>query len=54
MSQVYSERMCEIIRKKAEEMRITLLRQGVYIQLTGPAYETPAEIRMCRTWGEMR
>lgn len=50
MSQVYSERMCEIIRKKAEEMRITL-RQGVYIQLTGPAYETPAEIRMCRTWG---
>ena len=50
MSQVYSERMCEIIRKKAEEMGITL-RQGVYIQLTGPAYETPAEIRMCRTWG---
>ena len=50
MSQVYSERMCEIIRKKAEEMGITL-RRGVYIQLTGPAYETPAEIRMCRTWG---
>lgn len=50
MSQVYSERMCEITRKKAEEMGITL-RQGVYIQLTGPAYETPAEIRMCRTWG---
>jgi purine-nucleoside phosphorylase len=50
MSQVYSERMCEIIRKKAEEMGITL-RQGVYIQMTGPAYETPAEIRMCRTWG---
>ena len=50
MSQVYSERMCEIIRKKAEEMGITLW-QGVYIQLTGPAYETPAEIRMCRTWG---
>lgn len=50
MSRVYSERICEIIRKKAEEMGITL-REGVYIQLTGPAYETPAEIRMCRNWG---
>ena len=23
----------------------------MYVQLTGPAYETPAEIRMCRAWG---
>lgn len=50
MSQVYSIRMQDIIRKKAKEMDITL-REGVYVQLTGPAYETPAEIRMCRSWG---
>ncbi len=27
------------------------MQEGVYVQLTGPAYETPAEIRMCRNWG---
>ena len=27
------------------------LKEGVYVQLTGPNYETPAEIRMCRSWG---
>nr|WP_294492070.1 purine-nucleoside phosphorylase [uncultured Mediterraneibacter sp.] len=50
MSEVYSGRMRDIIKKAAEEMGITL-REGVYMQLTGPAYETPAEVRMCRTLG---
>ena len=27
------------------------LQEGVYVQLTGPNYETPAEVRMCRIWG---
>ena len=27
------------------------LREGVYMQFTGPAYETPAEIRMARVLG---
>jgi purine-nucleoside phosphorylase len=27
------------------------LRSGVYIQLSGPNFETPAEIRMVRAWG---
>lgn len=26
-------------------------KEGVYAQLTGPCYETPAEIRALRTWG---
>lgn len=26
-------------------------KKGVYVQFTGPAYETPAEIRMYRKWG---
>jgi purine-nucleoside phosphorylase len=27
------------------------LREGVYIGLLGPSYETPAEVRMLRAWG---
>ena len=50
MSEVYSLRMREIIKAEAEKLEIPL-REGVYVQFTGPAYETPAEIRMCRTWG---
>ena len=50
MSEVYSRRMRDLIKKTAQEMGI-LLREGVYVQLTGPNYETPAEIRMCRSWG---
>lgn len=42
------------LRNKAIEIaareNITL-RQGVYIALSGPAFETPAEIRMFRLWG---
>ncbi|MCF2683431.1 purine-nucleoside phosphorylase [Faecalicatena contorta] len=50
MSEVYSARMREVIRKTADDLGITL-QEGVYVQFTGPAYETPAEIRMCRSWG---
>ena len=50
MSEVYSLRIREIIREEAKKLGISL-REGVYAQLTGPAYETPAEIRMCRSWG---
>lgn len=50
MSEVYSVRMRDIIKKVAADMDIPL-QEGVYVQLTGPNYETPAEIRMCRGWG---
>lgn len=50
MSEVYSRRMRSIIKEEAGKLGIEL-QEGVYIQLTGPAYETPAEIRMCRIWG---
>lgn len=50
MSEVYSLRLRNIIKKEAENLGIGL-QEGVYVQLTGPAYETPAEIRMCRMWG---
>lgn len=50
MSEVYSKKLQDIVRKSAGECGIDL-KEGVYIQLTGPNYETPAEIRMCRILG---
>ena len=50
MSEVYSKRLREIIKKAGGNTGVTL-KEGVYVQFTGPAYETPAEIRMCRTIG---
>lgn len=50
MSEVYSRRMQNVIRDAAAKCGISL-KEGVYVQLTGPNYETPAEIRMCRSWG---
>lgn len=50
MSEVYSLRLRNLIRQEAKKLDIGL-KEGVYVQLTGPAYETPAEIRMCRSWG---
>ncbi|MGN1192381.1 MAG: purine-nucleoside phosphorylase [Dorea sp.] len=50
MSEVYSIRMRDVIKKVAADMGIQM-QEGVYVQLTGPAYETPAEVRLCRTWG---
>lgn len=50
MSEVYKESLRAIIRRTAKEEQIPL-QEGVYLQFTGPAYETPAEIRMARTLG---
>ena len=50
MSEVYSKKLQDIIRKSAKDCGIPL-QEGVYVQLTGPNYETPAEIRMVRSWG---
>lgn len=41
----------EIIRQAAKEAQVTGIQEGVYAGLTGPTYETPAEIRMVRTLG---
>lgn len=50
MSHVYDLGLQEIIKTAAREQHI-FLQQGVYAQLTGPSFETPAEIRMLRTLG---
>lgn len=50
MSEVYSKRLQGVIESCAEECDIKL-QKGVYVQFTGPNYETPAEIRLAQTWG---
>ena len=50
MSDVYKKDLQDIIRKSAKDLGIKL-QEGVYIQLTGPNFETPAEVRMCRALG---
>lgn len=50
MSHVYDEDLQEIIRSTAKENDIELF-EGVYAQLTGPSFESPAEIRMLHKMG---
>lgn len=50
MSHVYDEDLQQIVKKAACDLGINL-KEGVYIQLPGPNYETPAEINMCRMMG---
>jgi purine-nucleoside phosphorylase len=39
------------LRRLARESSLTKMRSGVYAAMTGPSYETPAEIGMLRTLG---
>lgn len=50
MSEIYKKDLQEIIRNTAKELGIKL-QEGVYIQLTGPNFETPTEVKMCRILG---
>jgi len=50
MSEVYDRDLQEIILSSSNELNISM-KQGVYLQLTGPSYETPAEIQMCKILG---
>ena len=50
MSHVYDAELMEIIKNTANENGIKL-QEGIYTQLSGPSYETPAEIRMMQLLG---
>lgn len=50
MSNIYDKEICKIIKNVATENNIEI-QEGVYVQLTGPSYESPAEIKMLRTMG---
>ncbi|MBE6984487.1 MAG: purine-nucleoside phosphorylase [Ruminococcaceae bacterium] len=50
MSEVYDKTLSRIILDTAARLEIPM-QQGVYCQLTGPTFETPAEVRMLTTLG---
>ena len=50
MTEVYSLRLREKALAAAQKLGIRL-KQGVYLQTTGPQYETPAEVRFARIAG---
>jgi purine-nucleoside phosphorylase len=50
MSEVYSKRLSAIIEREAKASDVPLF-SGVYAQLTGPSYESPAEIKALRSLG---
>lgn len=50
MSHVYNRDLQELIRDTAKDLGISL-KEGVYVQCSGPNYESPAEIRMLRMMG---
>lgn len=50
MSQAYDRRLAQIAREVAETARIQL-REGVYAGLSGPSFESPADLRFLRLAG---
>lgn len=50
MSCVYDKILRSIVKEAARALNMKL-KEGVYCQLTGPAFETPAEVRMCKILG---
>ncbi len=50
LTEVYDPRLRARLRAAGEAENIKL-REGIYVGLLGPSYETPAEVRMLRTLG---
>ena len=50
MSEIYDKDLQELIRNVAQEENIPL-QEGVYLQFTGPNYESPAEVRLAGMLG---
>ncbi|EZH67674.1 purine nucleoside phosphorylase [Bacillaceae bacterium JMAK1] len=50
LSEAYDQELQTLADSVADAQQLTL-RKGVYAAVTGPTYETPAEVRMFRTLG---
>ncbi len=50
MSEIYDVALRRILHSTAEKLNMKL-QEGVYIQLTGPSFETPFEVRYYRSIG---
>ena len=50
MSAIYDKDLQQLIKMTAKEQNI-ILKEGDYLQFTGPAYESPQEVKMARILG---
>ncbi|MGD9901742.1 MAG: purine-nucleoside phosphorylase [Spirochaetales bacterium] len=50
MSEAYSQKYIEVLNEIGKKHNMDL-KNGTYLQLLGPSYETPAEVRMARIVG---
>jgi purine-nucleoside phosphorylase len=50
MTQPYDSGLAKLARQTAQQLNLTL-REGVYLYLAGPSFETPAEIRFLKAIG---
>lgn len=50
MTTIYDKELRQIIAATAQQLKVPL-QKGVYIQLSGPQFESPAEVRMCGLLG---
>ncbi len=50
MSQAYDRALCALARQVAQEKNV-LLHEGVYVCLSGPSFESPADLRFLNTAG---
>jgi len=50
MSNIYDKDLQQVVRDCASDLGIEI-KEGVYVQFTGPAYETPTEVQMAKRLG---
>jgi len=50
MSQPYDKELLKLARETCDEAKM-LVREGVYVSLAGPSFETPADLRFLRAIG---
>lgn len=50
MTGIYNDRFQDILLRAARKLEIDL-KEGVYVQLSGPNFESPQEVKMCRILG---
>lgn len=50
MSRIYDKDLCQMLRETARRLEIPL-QEGTYLQLSGPNFESPHEVQMCRILG---
>ena len=50
MSQSYDRQLCDLVRKVSRKANLPV-REGVYVGLSGPSFESPADLRFLRLAG---